>query len=218
LQGVLLFGSSDCFSYIWVRFTAPFFFFSEPSGCLPPSAEPSHGPHLCWAPLPAGGTALLSDRVGLYSWPLPAVPAVSPWRVGTEPQSYFRSLCGRPGLRKSEVLAAGHNCLPQRRDGHSLGLAPLPGGSAPCLWFPMAPSSHRWQQGCRSTRCIPGIGFLLLPQVTVQKSIHLKMGRFCSKDSEHGGLEVIAVSSIAAKVASLPWLVSSVGPPGLPRL
>ena len=62
-----------------------------------------------------------------------------PCPVGTEPQSYFRPFRGRPGLGKSEVLAAGHNCLPQKREGHSLGLASLVWWSSPLLLVPTDP-------------------------------------------------------------------------------
>lgn len=96
--------------------------------------------HLCLALSLAGGIAWWSRAPHLPNIPTAHSPChCPPCPVGTEPQSYFKPFCGGPGLGKSEVLAAGHNCFPESHEGHCLGLAPLVWWPSPLVLVPFDP-------------------------------------------------------------------------------
>lgn len=105
--------------------------------------------------------------MSLCSLPLPTGPATPSLPVGTEPPSYSRSLCGRPGLGKSEVLAATQ--LPSSEaEGHSLGLAqPLVSGSPGPQQSPLAASvrvhtPHHWDGLPVDTRQLVALGVVMV--------------------------------------------------------
>lgn len=146
-----------------------------------------------------------------------------PCPVGPEPQSYFRPLRGRPGLGKSEVLAAGHNRFPQRHEGHSLGLAPSVWWPSAWLLVPATSGSHPMAASVREQSMHHRDGLpvdkrrlVALGVGKAQKSVYLKLGPFCSMDAEHVCLWVIAVPFTWAKAAFFALLVSSALPPGSP--
>lgn len=80
------------------------------------------------------------------------------------------------------------------------------GGPAPCFWFPLTPSSqplatnareqntHHWDGLPVDKRRLVASGV-----VKAQKSIYLKMGPFCSMDSEHVCLESLLFPSLGQK-------------------
>lgn len=143
-----------------------------------------------------GRAPRLPNKAVLCSFPLPSVPATA------LPALWAQNLRAISG--PFVVDLAWENLRSWRLDTTAFlrGVKVIPwawllwsGGPAPCFWFPPTPSSqplatsmreqntHHWDGLPVDMRQLVATGV-----VKAQKSIYLKMGPFCSMNSEHMGL------------------------------